>query len=142
MATWATVSASCALMPSHGAAEAWASRPVKRTSKCATARQVPVSRSDGHGWTIMAAWTPAKAPRSSIRIFPPPPSSAGVPSTRTVRPRSSATAARARPAPTAVAAMMLCPQAWPTSGSASYSAQTATTSSPSPERDSSAVGRS
>ena len=26
--------------------------------------------------------------------------------------------------------MMLCPQAWPTSGSASYSAHTATTSSP------------
>ena len=27
----------------------------------------------------MAAWTPAKAPRSSIRTLPPPPSSAGVP---------------------------------------------------------------
>jgi hypothetical protein len=49
-----------------------------------------------------------------------------------VRPISSATAARASPAPTALAAMMLCPQAWPTSGRASYSAHTATTSSPSP----------
>ena len=34
----------------------------------------------------MAAWTPSNAPRSSIRILPPPPSSAGVPSTRTVQP--------------------------------------------------------
>ena len=90
----------------------------------------------------MAAWTPAKAPRSSIRILPPPPSSAGVPRTRTASPMSSATAERARPAPTAVAAMMLCPQAWPRSGSASYSAQTAITRSPPPDRDSSAVGRS
>ena len=89
--------ASCALTPSQGAADAWASRPAKWTSKCATARQVPVSRSVGQGWTIMAAWTPSKAPRSSIRILPPPPSSAGVPSTRTVSPMSSATAASARP---------------------------------------------
>ena len=45
-----------------------------------------MSRSDGHGCTIMAACTPAKAPRSSISTLPPPPSSAGVPSTRTVSP--------------------------------------------------------
>ena len=45
-----------------------------------------------------------------------------------LNPDWSATAARANPAPTAAAAMMLCPQAWPTTGSASYSAQTATTS--------------
>ena len=142
IATWAIVSASWAFTPSQGAADACASRPVKRTSKCATARQVPVKRSAGQGWTIMAAWTPVKAPRSSIRILPPPPSSAGVPRTRTASPTSSATAESARPAPTAVAAMMLCPQAWPTSGNASYSAQTATTRSPPPDRASSAVARS
>ena len=54
---------------------------------------------------------PSKAPRSSIKILPPPPSSAGVPSTFTVRPSSSASGARARPAPTAAAAMTLCPHA-------------------------------
>ena len=56
-------------------------------------------RSTGQGWTIMAAWTPSKAPRSSMRILPPPPSSAGVPRTRTFRPIWSATAARAKPGP-------------------------------------------
>ena len=34
-------------------------------------------RSVGQGCTIMAAWTPAKAPRSSMSTLPPPPSSAG-----------------------------------------------------------------
>ena len=142
MATCAIVRASWALIPSHGAAEACASRPLKWTSKCATARQLPVRRSLGQGCTIMAACTPAKAPRSSMSTLPPPPSSAGVPRTRTLSPSSSATEASASPAPTAVAAMMLCPQAWPTSGRASYSAHSATTSSPPPARDSSAVGRS
>ena len=141
-ATWEIVIASSALTPSQGAAEAWASLPPKKTSKWATARHEPVRRSTGQGWIIMAAWTSKKAPRSSMRILPPPPSSAGVPSTRTCRPISSATAARASPAPTALAAMMLWPQAWPTSGRASYSAHTATTSSPWPDRDSNAVGMS
>ncbi|SLA78109.1 Uncharacterised protein [Mycobacteroides abscessus subsp. abscessus] len=59
----------------------------------------------------MAAPTPSNAPRSSIRTLPPPVSSAGVPITRTVIPSSSATVANAMPAPTAAAAMMLCPQA-------------------------------
>ena len=44
----------------------------------------------------MAAWTPSNTPRSSMRILPPPPSSAGVPSTRTVMPRSSATRGQAQ----------------------------------------------
>ena len=53
----------------------------------------------GAGWAIIATWAPSKAPPSSSRILPPPPSSAGVPMTRTVSPRSSATSARAMPAP-------------------------------------------
>ena len=51
--------------------------------------------SNGAGWTIIAAWTPSKAPRSSSRILPPPfTSSAGVPITVIVRSTSSATALR------------------------------------------------
>src|SRR5690349_23656368 len=98
--------------------------------------------SSGAGCTIIAAWTPAKAPRSSSRIFPPPFSSAGVPTTVTVRPTSSAMRARARPAPTALAAITLCPHAWPISGRQSYSAHTATCSGPEPARARNAVGRS
>src|SRR5215204_2661300 len=96
----------------------------------------------GEGWTIMAAWAPSKAPRWSSRTLPPPPSSAGVPSTVTRRPASSATLARARPAPAAMAAITLCPQAWPTPGRASYSAHTTTCSGPDPARAANAVGSS
>src|SRR5215207_520116 len=96
----------------------------------------------GEGWTIMAACAPSKAPRSSSRILPPPPSSAGVPSTVTRSPASSATLARARPAPAAMAAIMLWPQAWPTAGRASYSAHTTTCRGPDPARAANAVGRS
>src|SRR5581483_2742567 len=105
-------------------------------------RQGMVSISWGAGCTIIAALTPSKAPRSSMRILPPPPSSAGVPMTFTVRPRSSARGARARAAPTAAEAMTLCPQAWPTPGRASYSAQMATVSGPLPEVATNAVGSS
>src|SRR5512132_2407221 len=96
----------------------------------------------GEGWTIMAACAPSKAPRWSSRTLPPPPSSAGVPSTVTRRPASSATRARATPAPAAMAAITLWPQAWPTAGRASYSAQTTTCSGPDPARAANAVGRS
>src|SRR5215204_4101160 len=96
----------------------------------------------GEGWTIMAACAPSKAPRSSSRILPPPPSSAGVPSTVTRSPASSATRARASPAPAAMAAITLCPQAWPTPGRASYSAHTTMCSGPDPARAANAVGRS
>ena len=141
MATWAMVMASPALTPSQGAAEAWADLPVKVTSKWDTARQVPSSRSSGQGWIIMAACTSSNTPCSSMVTLPPPPSSAGVPSTRTVMPSSSATRANPIPAPTADAAMMLCPQAWPTPGRASYSAQMATTIGPDPWSALKAVGR-
>src|SRR2546430_9288855 len=66
----------------------------------------------------MAACASAKTPRSRSRILPPPRSSAGVPTTLTVRPMSSATRAAAMPAPTAMAAIRLCPQAWPMPGEA------------------------
>src|SRR5215212_2704768 len=96
----------------------------------------------GEGWTIMAAWAPSKAPRWRSRILPPPPSSAGVPSTVTRSPASSATRARASPAPAAMAAITLCPQACPTPGRASYSPHTTTCSGPDPARAANAVGRS
>ena len=48
-ATWETVIASSALTPSHGAAEAWASLPVKVTSKWSTARHGRSRRSLGPG---------------------------------------------------------------------------------------------
>ena len=70
------------------------------TSNIAAAKICGAETSTGAGCTIIAACTPPKPPRSSIRIFPPPPSSAGVPSTRTDRPRSLARPARAVAAPT------------------------------------------
>ena len=101
-----------------------------------------MSSSSGNGWTIIAACTPSKAPCSSSRTFPPPASSAGVPTSRTVSPTSSATSASARAAPTPAAQMTLCPHAWPIPGSASYSAQTATVSGPEPYSATTAVSRS
>src|ERR671910_572511 len=96
----------------------------------------------GEGWTIMAACAPSNAPRSSSRILPPPPSSAGVQRTITRGRASSPSLARARPAPAAMAAITLCPQACPTAGRASYSAHTTTCSGPEPARAANAVGRS
>ncbi len=54
--------------------------------------------------------------------MPPPPSSAGVPTTW-IRPFGSLsrTAARPAPAPAPAVAIALWPQAWPIDGSASYS---------------------
>lgn len=97
------------------------------------------SDSTGAGWIIIDKWMPSNTPSSSMMILPPPPSSAGVPSTRTVRPASSATRAKPRPAPSAEAAIMLCPQAWPTPGKASYSAQIPTVSGPEPYSATNAV---
>ena len=110
---WAIVSASAAFTPNSGKADAWDSLPVYSTSNIEAAMIFDATRSKGAGCTIMAAWTPANTPRSSSRILPLalPTSSAGVPITLTVRPTSSATAAAAMPAPSAVAAMMLWPHA-------------------------------
>ena len=52
----------------------------------------------GAGWTIIAACSPSNTPSRSMRTLPPPFSSAGVPNTLTVMPRSSATGASSRPA--------------------------------------------
>ena len=100
--------------------------------------------STGPGCTIIEACTPAKAPRSSSRIFPPASqtSSAGVPITLSRRPTSSATLAAAIAAPTAIAAMTLWPHACPMAGRESYSAQMAMCSGPLPVRATKAVGRS
>src|SRR5581483_4089313 len=105
------------------------------------ARNGAASTSTSAGWTISAACTPANAPRSSSRILPPPLSSAGVPMTDTVSPTSSATRAAASPAPTALAAIRLWPQACPMRGRQSYSAQNARWSGPLPARATNAVGR-
>ncbi len=95
----------------------------------------------GPGWSITVAAMSSNAPALSSNTFPPPASSAGVPSSTTVSPRSSATSASASAVPTADAAMMLCPQACPMPGSASYSAQTPTTRSPLPNSARNAVSR-
>ena len=71
------------------------------------------------------ASTPSNTPASSSRILPPPPSSAGVPMTTTRPGKSCALAFSPSAAPMAAMAMRLCPQPWPISGSASYSASTA-----------------
>ncbi len=99
-----------------------------------------VARSAPAGWTIMAASTPAKAPRSAKSTLPAPPSSAGVPRMRTRPPASPARPARARPAPRPAAAMTLWPQAWPMPGRASYSQHTATTGPSVPASALKAVG--
>ncbi len=101
-----------------------------------------VAISNGAGWTIIEACRPLNAPRSSIRIFPLalPTSSAGVPSTVIVTPSSSATLAAAIPAPTDIAAIRLCPHAWPMPGRQSYSAQMPMCSGPLPARAMNAVG--
>src|SRR5436309_1853197 len=104
IAVCATVRASAALIPNSGKAEACASLPVYRTQNWVRARTGGSTASTGAGCTIIAACTPMKAPRSRRRILPPPPSAAGVPMTRTVRPTSSATRPAAIPAPAAVGA--------------------------------------
>ena len=97
-----------------------------RCSPCRT-------RSAPAGCTIIAASTPSNAPRRASSTLPPPPSSAGVPSTTTRPPSSRGRARRAAsPAPRPAVPMMLCPQAWPMPGRASYSHSTAIVGPPSP----------
>ncbi len=100
------------------------------TSESASERAAAMSI--GPGCSITAAATSSNTPASISRALPPPDSSAGVPMSATVSPRSSATSASASAVPTAEAAMMLCPQACPMPGSASYSAQMPITSGPDP----------
>ena len=99
--------ASSAFRPLCGATAAWAASPTYFTSACWIAIAFIRARSVSYGWTIIAACTPSNAPRRAISIFPPPPSSAGVPIKRSRPPASSANGASARPAPSPAAAMML-----------------------------------
>src|SRR4051794_2666711 len=97
MLTYAATTASSALIPSHGAAAAWAGLPVKVALTLSLARNPP-SRvvamlinsgfpgTIGTGWTIRQASMPLYAPLLIRRTLPPPDSSAGVPSRRTVNP--------------------------------------------------------
>jgi hypothetical protein len=71
-----------------------------------------------------------------------PTSSAGVPITLIVSPTSSATFAAASAAPTADAAIMLCPHACPIPGNESYSAQIPMCNGPDPTVARNAVGKS
>src|SRR5918997_6492533 len=96
-------------------------------------------RSASAGWTITAASTSSNVPPAMSGTLPPPPSSAGLPTTRTRPPSSRARAAAASPAPRPAAAMMLCPQACPMPGRASYSHTTATVGPSAPAPASKAV---
>ena len=128
--------------PLPGAAEAWAVRPVKATSKWETARQVASRRSVGprvdHHRRVDVV-EDAGVEHEHL-------AAAALLGRRAEHPDGEAELVGQRerapsPAPTAVAAMMLWPQAWPTSGRASYSAQTASTRGPSPASATKAVGR-
>ena len=134
IATCATVTASAALTPEvrrdggvRLAAGVGDRRP--RTAPASARRAMSI----GPGCSITAAATSSNTPASSSSTLPPPDSSAGVPISTTVSPSSSATSASASAVPTAEAAMMLCPQACPIPGSASYSAQIPITSGPAAE---------
>jgi len=115
-----------ALIPLSGVAEC-AERPLYSTRTPWAASPPRPMMFFVLGCIIRAKSTPSKAPRSTMKTLPPPPSSAGVPMTCTSPPVSSRTEASASPAPTLDAAMMLCPQACPSPLSASYSERKATT---------------
>ena len=85
IAVCATTSASRALTPSEGAAAAWAARPSNSTSHMHMARDEPPTTSFAAACAIMASDTSSKKPSSIRSTFPPVVSSAGVPSTLTVR---------------------------------------------------------
>jgi hypothetical protein len=144
IATRDSVAASPALTPWWGATAACDARPVKVARNRSTACELtPTADRSGPeaGCTISDRALSSHAPASRRSTFPPPCSSAGVPSSTTRSPSSSATAASPIAAPTPAAAIMLCPQACPIPGSASYSAHSVTVRSPSPATASTAVGR-
>src|SRR5207245_1514331 len=78
------------------------------------------------GWIIIAVSTPSNPPARRSATFPPPPSSAGVPIAASVPGSESRTDWTPTAAAVPIMAMRLCPQPWPSSGSASYSARIAT----------------
>src|SRR5712692_3724846 len=88
---------------------------------------------------MSAASTSAKTPALMSPTLPLPRSSAGHPSRRTQPGSSVVKSRRARNAPSAAVPMRLCPQAWPTPGSASYSPRIATVGFPVPNSAANAV---
>lgn len=98
------------------------------------------------GWAIEHVSSVLKMPFSIINTLPPPPSSAGVPSTLTVPAmlKCSKAAFTAAPAPRPQMAIKLCPHACPTPFKASYSQQKPCVRPPLPWVNSAtkAVGRS
>ena len=86
-ALYAITAASNALTPSHGNALAWDDTPWNNTRTSCIAKHVGYTQLKGFGWAIKQKSTSSKQPFSIILIFPPPPSSAGVPRTTTL-PRS------------------------------------------------------
>ena len=83
----------------------------------------------------------SKAPSLISTIFPPPPSSAGVPRSFTLIPNFEAMSFKPNPAPIDAVAIMLCPHAWPISGKASYSTHITVRGPSSPNVISKAVSR-
>jgi len=88
-----------ALIPLSGVAEC-AERPLYSTRTPWAASPPRPMMFFVLGCIIRAKSTPSKAPRSTMKTLPPPPSSAGVPMTCTSPPVSSRTEASASPAPT------------------------------------------
>src|SRR5258706_6509803 len=140
-AVHASSSASRALIPSCGSAAACAALPRNSTSSETSASMSGSSSSRSPGWYISAASTPAKSPARIRKPLPLPRSSAGQPKRRTRPGRSFPRSRRARNAPRAAVPMRLCPQAWPTPGSASYSPRMAMSGRPAPSSLTNAVSR-
>ena len=127
---WMT--ASSALTPRSGAPAACEALPWNTSSIRLLASELRRTMSLRDGCSMKAASTSSNTPASARRILPPPPSSAGVPMITTRPGNRSPLRARARPAPSALEAMMLWPHACPMPGSASYSARIASVGPGSP----------
>ena len=114
------------MTPRSGAVTAWEDFPSNTTWIDWQAREVVWTRNSVPGWTIKAASSPRKIPSFTIRALPPTVSSAGSADDPDRRPGAGRGAGRGpSAAPRADAAIRLCPQPCPTSGSASYSARIA-----------------
>jgi hypothetical protein len=102
--------ASSALRPSQGSDDACDSKPSNTTSTSSLASRMTRVCVRSEGWNRRAASMPSNAPSSIMIALPEPASSAGVPRNTMVPRISEAIRARARAAPTPLAAMALCPQ--------------------------------
>ena len=116
MPTNVWITASRALMPRSGAPAACDALPWNTISTRLFASEPRLTMFVCDGCSMKAASTSSKTPASASRILPPPPSSAGVPTTRIVPGKRTPLLAMASPAPSALVAMTLWPQAWPMPG--------------------------